>query len=172
MPERTGILFVCLGNICRSPLAEGVFLHLARERGIAERFLVDSAGTGSWHVGEQPDVRARAVAQRNRVQLVHRARVVDPASDVKRFHWLIPMDRANLRDLLDLGAPRDRTRLLRSFDPSLAGKADHELEVPDPYYGGEHGFDEVFRMVWNACVGLHDMLGAQPMNERRPPVTP
>ncbi len=162
MPERTGILFICLGNICRSPLAKGVFLHLASERGLADRFLVDSAGTGSWHIGEQPDPRARAVAQKNQVQLNHRARVVDPSSDFDRFDWLIPMDRANLRDLLALGSPPQHTRLLRSFDPALAGRPDHELEVPDPYFGGVQGFDEVFRMIHAACTEMIEVLMRAP----------
>jgi len=156
--DTTGVLFVCLGNICRSPLAEGVFLHLARERGLHERFRVDSCGTGGWHVGERADKRAQAVAHRNGVALVSRARRLDAPRDFRRFDLLVPMDRANLRDLLDEGAPAERTRLLRSWDPDLAGAAERDLDVPDPYYGEAGGFDEVFRMVRAACAGMLDDL--------------
>ena len=163
MPTR--ILFVCLGNICRSPLAEGVFIHLARERGVADRFIVDSAGTGHWHIGELPDPRARAVAQNNGVELPSRARQVDAARDLVEpddsggdsghgWHWLIGMDRSNCANLIRLGAPRERVRLLRSFDPQLAGRPDSELEVPDPYQEADEAFDEVFGMVKRACAGM------------------
>jgi len=155
-PEgRTGLLFVCLGNICRSPLAEGLFLHLAQERGVRDRFLVDSCGTGGWHVGEAPDKRARQVARRRGVALVGRARRLDAPVDFERFDLILPMDRANLQDLHDEGAPKERTRLLRSFDPTLT---DEDLDVPDPYYGGSEGFDVVFDMVRRACDGLLDEL--------------
>ena len=156
--QTTGVLFVCLGNICRSPLAEGVFMHLARERGALERFRIDSCGTGGWHVGSPPDKRARAVAARHGVELPSRARKLDPASDFGSFDLLIPMDTANKRDLLDEGARSECVRLLRSFDPALRGMADHDLQVPDPYYGGDDGFNEVFAMVRDACAGMLDEL--------------
>lgn len=154
----TGVLFVCLGNICRSPLAEGVFLHLARERDALERFRVDSCGTGGWHAGEPADSRAQAVARRHGVTLPSRARRLDSPADFERFDLIVPMDRANLRDLLDEGAPAERTRLLRSWDPALADRSEGDLEVPDPYYGGAEGFNEVFRMVRDACAGMLDDL--------------
>jgi protein-tyrosine phosphatase len=154
----TGVLFVCLGNICRSPLAEGVFLHLARERDAIDRFRVDSCGTGGWHAGEPPDSRAQAVAKRHGVTLPSRARRLDAPGDFERFDLIVPMDRANLRDLLDEGAPSERTRLLRSWDPALVGRRERGLDVPDPYYGGADGFDEVFRMVRDACAGMLDDL--------------
>lgn len=154
--ERTGLLFVCLGNICRSPLAEGLFLHLAKERGVRDRFLVDSCGTGGWHVGEPPDKRARQVAKRRGVALVGRARRLDAPVDFERFDLILPMDRANLQDLHDEGAPKERTRLLRSFDPALSDADDPD--VPDPYYGGPEGFDVVFDMVRRACDGLLEEL--------------
>lgn len=162
--DQTSILFVCLGNICRSPLAEGLFIHLARERGVLDRFSVDSAGTGGWHVGNRADPRMRTTAKQYGVELVSRARKVDPGSDFPMltgeggFDWLIAMDRSNRDDLLDLGAPEDRVRLLRSFDPALKGKPDHALEVPDPYYGGDDGFEQVYHMVRAACAGMLDEL--------------
>lgn len=154
----TGVLFVCLGNICRSPLAEGVFLHLAAERGIVDRFDVDSCGMGGWHVGERPDRRALAVAKRNGVRLPSRARRFEAPGDPERFHLILAMDRENERDLLGEGAPAERVRLLRSFDPALARARSGDLDVPDPYYGGPDGFDTVFAMVRAACEGLLDHL--------------
>jgi protein-tyrosine phosphatase len=151
------ILFVCLGNICRSPLAEGVFRHLAAERGLDGRYQVDSAGTGAWHVGEPPDRRSLAVAHRKGVPLEGRARQVEDR-DFEDFHLLIAMDRENLRNLERL---RDRSgggtplRLLREFDPHAD---DGDLEVPDPYYGGPDGFDRVFEMIHRSCDSLLDAL--------------
>lgn len=165
---RTGVLFVCLGNICRSPIAEGVFIHLARERRVLDRFHVDSAGTGGWHAGERADPRARAVALRHGVELPSVARRIDcgyplggaDQGDLARFHWFIAMDRRNLRDMLDAGCPTDRTRLLRSFDPELNGKrvSAGELDVPDPYSAGDAEFLAVYRMVLPACNGLLEAL--------------
>ncbi len=161
--HRTGVLFVCLGNICRSPLAEGMFIHLAREQGVLDRFRIDSAGTGGWHIGEPPDRRMLATARRYEVELVSRGRQVDPRTDFpngenRGFDWIIPMDRSNRSNLLALGAPADRVRMLRSFDPALQGAPDDELEVPDPYYGGDDGFDRVYHMVRDACQGMLDEL--------------
>ncbi len=160
MGETRGLLFVCLGNICRSPLAEGIFLHLAAERGVRERFEVESCGIGNWHAGEQPDRRALGVAEKHGVVLPSLARQVRPAADFERFDLLLAMDGSNRHALLRLGAPEGRVRLMRSFDPTLAGAAGEELDVPDPYYGGPEGFDRVFEMLERACGGLLDELGA------------
>lgn len=154
---RTGVLFVCLGNICRSPLAWGLFRHLAAERGVLDRFDVESCGTGGWHAGNAADPRSIAVSLRHGVPLDHIARQLDPARDFERFTWLIPMDRANRTDLLKLGAQPDRVRLMRSFDPLVAQAGDGP-DVPDPYYGGEDGFQKVYEMLDRACRGLLDEL--------------
>jgi len=150
----TGLLFVCLGNICRSPLAEGVFLHQAAAGGVREQFDVDSCGVGHWHIGEPPDGRASATAKRNGVDLPSVGRQIDPATDFERFDLLLAMDASNRHALVRLGAPEERVRLMRSFDPTLAGAHDHELDVPDPYYGGPAGFDRVYKMLERACGGL------------------
>ena len=153
---RTGVLFVCLGNICRSPLAEGVLQDLLEERGLADRIRVDSAGTGAYHVGEPPDVRSRRVARDHGIELEGRARQVEP-EDFQRFHHVLAMDRANLRNLERL---RDQAKgeaaldLLRSYDPEAGDGA----EVPDPYYGGPDGFEQVYRMIHRSCSGLLDRL--------------
>ncbi|MEX2219015.1 MAG: low molecular weight protein-tyrosine-phosphatase [Phycisphaerales bacterium] len=155
--ERTGVLFVCLGNICRSPLAEGVFIHRARERGVLDRFEVDSCGTGAWHVGECADHRSIAVARRHGIELPSIARQVCPA-DFGRFDWLIAMDRANVHTLSRAGAPAERVRLMRSFDPVMMHRPVHELDVPDPYDWPGDGFEEVFQMLDAACAGLLEYL--------------
>lgn len=162
---RTGVLFVCLGNICRSPLAEAVFIHRARARAVLDRFEIGSCGIGGWHAGEGADPRSVQIALRYGVPMDHVARQLDPRRDFARFHHLIAMDRANLRGILavDTGhsVERSRVRLLRSFDPALRGAPDDELEVPDPYYGGDEGFDRAYLMVDSACAGLLDYLLAK-----------
>lgn len=144
------VLFVCLGNICRSPLAEGIFRDLVEKEGLSDRFLIESAGTGGWHVGERPDSRATMVASRYGVVLDSRARQV-VEEDLTRFDYLIAMDRDNLsvleRMVAESGADPE-VHLLREFDPE-GGE-----EVPDPYYGGASGFETVFEMVSRSCRGL------------------
>jgi protein-tyrosine phosphatase len=167
------VLFVCMGNICRSPLAEGVFVHLAQERGVRHQLTVDSCGTGGWHAGEPPDIRSRAVARRNGIELFGAARQVQPSSDFSRFDLLIPMDNANRDSLIESGAPCERTHLLRLYEPAVRAMSvmgripTRDLIVPDPYYGGESGFDDVFSMVHAACKGLLDaMFNAVPPPSR------
>jgi protein-tyrosine phosphatase len=149
------VLFVCLGNICRSPLAEGVFQNLVRARALERHYEVDSAGTGGWHAGEEPDRRALDVARRNGVALISRARQVH-APDFNDFDYVIAMDRQNLNDLRALARRHGgeaRIHLLREFDPEPGDR-----QVPDPYYGGPEGFDDVFAMVHRACSALLDHL--------------
>ena len=148
------VLFVCMGNICRSPLAEGVFLHLLRERGMDGRIRVDSAGTGGWHVGNPPDPRSAAVASKHGIELPSRARKIS-RSDWTEFDLIIVMDDDNHSDCLDAGAPSERLRHLRSFEPGTNGA---NLAVPDPYYGGDDGFDRVYEMVRASCEGLIEHL--------------
>lgn len=153
--ETTSVLFVCLGNICRSPLAEGVFLHLLEEEGLASRYRVDSAGTGAWHVGNLPDPRSREVASRNGITLPSRARQVEDR-DFREFDLVVAMDRSNLGDLESLKARVGgdaRLVLMRDFDPDPG-----DGQVPDPYYGGPDGFDRVFDMVLRSARGLLEHL--------------
>jgi protein-tyrosine phosphatase len=153
------ILFVCMGNICRSPTAEGVMRRLLHDAGL-EGIEVESAGTGGWHAGEPPDERATAAAARRGVTLEGAARQVKPA-DFRRFDLLIALDRANLRELIALAPDEEaaeKVRLLREFDPASASSGD--LDVPDPYYGGDRGFETVLDMVEAACRGLIDELRA------------
>jgi protein-tyrosine phosphatase len=148
------ILFVCMGNICRSPTAEGVMRAQLRQAGLENEIEVDSAGTGGWHAGEPPDERATAAAHRRGVMLEGAARQVRPA-DFDEYDLLVAMDRRNLRDLQALARDdeaREKVRLLREFDPATAGAPD--VDVPDPYYGGERGFEDVLDMVEASCRGL------------------
>jgi protein-tyrosine phosphatase len=150
------ILFVCMGNICRSPTAEGVMRALLREQGLDGRIEVDSAGTGNWHAGDPPDERAVAAARGRGIELDGTARQVT-AADFDHFDLILAMDRDNERVLLALApdeAARAKVRLLREFDP--ASVAAGELDVPDPYYGGPRGFERVLDIVAAACRGLVD----------------
>jgi len=152
--EPVGVLFVCLGNICRSPLAEAIFVHRAQESGALDQFIVDSCGMGHWHVGEPPDPRARAVARRHGIPMNSRARQFDPKSDPERFPWIIAMDQSNKRALLDAGTPGAAVHLMRSFDPDVAANEGFDLDVPDPYYGGDEGFTHVLQMLDRSVHGL------------------
>lgn len=143
------VLFVCLGNICRSPLAEGVFRELAAREGVAVR--IDSAGTGDWHLGHAPDKRAQAVAAKNGVDICSlRARLVTP-DDFRTFDYIVAMDASNLANL-EAMRPDDATaKVGRLLDyATQAGVPD----VPDPYYGGPEGFDETYRLVEAGAKGL------------------
>jgi protein-tyrosine phosphatase len=152
MSETIGVLFVCLGNICRSPLAEGVFRQVVEREGLGRRFHIDSAGTSSYHTGSPPDPRTVSTAARRGLVLQHAARqIAEP--DFRRFHYVVVMDgsnRAKVERLAQRVFPEARIEMLRSFDP----QADGELDVPDPYFGGDSGFDLVHDMVERACEAL------------------
>ncbi len=153
-PQPYKILFVCSGNICRSPLAEAVFAALAHERGLARRFAVDSAGMHGFHTGEPADPRARAVGERHGMPVTSIARPVR-ADDFERFDLIMAMDRGHLRDLRRQcpEALRGRLRLMREFDHAGA-----PLDVPDPYYGELDGFEDVYDMLVVSCRNLLDAL--------------
>ncbi len=154
----TRILFVCMGNICRSPTAEGVMRHLVREAGLEDEIVIDSAGTGGWHVGDPPDRRATAAARARGMTLEGGARQIT-VNDFEDFDLLLAMDRDNLAGIRAI-APDDeaaaKARLLREYDPASAGAPD--LDVPDPYYGGPQGFETVLDQVEAACRGLLDEI--------------
>jgi protein-tyrosine phosphatase len=146
------LCFVCLGNICRSPIGEGVMRHLLREASLAERVEVDSAGTAGYHAGDAPDARARSAGRRVGIDVGGRARQFKRA-DFERFDYVLAMDRSNFEDLCELApdAPaRAKVHLLRSFDAASPPGA----SVPDPYYGGVEGFDEVVELCIAACKSL------------------
>ena len=150
MPKPTRVLFVCLGNICRSPAAETVFASIVTEAGAADDFAVDSAGTGAWHVGEPADARMREAARRRGLSITSIARQVS-RDDFERFDLIVAMDSDNasaLRRLAPAGGA-SKVVLFRDYDPDAPGE-----DVPDPYYGGPAGFDEVLDIVTRAGRGL------------------
>lgn len=150
--ERIGVLFVCLGNICRSPLAEGIFRMLVIEAGMQDWFRIDSAGTSGYHQGDAPDPRTCAVAEQRGIVLEHTARRVR-AADLEQFDYVLAMDRENLERLELLRDGRGthaQIALLRAFEPDSPPGA----EVPDPYYDEDGGFEEVHEMIERACRGL------------------
>jgi len=156
------LLFVCLGNICRSPTAEGVMAHLARERGLDGEVELDSAGTGAWHVGKPPDERATRAAAERGIELSGLARQFEPA-DFERFDLVLALDRENRAELERMAPDEDaraRLALLREYDARAVESG--ELDVPDPYFGGSEGFDEVLDVVVSACEGLLDRVGDRP----------
>jgi protein-tyrosine phosphatase len=156
----TRILFVCLGNICRSPTAEGVMRRLVADEELEDRIEIDSAGTGGWHVGAPPDERATEAAGRRGITLEGAARRFDP-QDFDRYDLIVAMDGENQRDLMRLAPDEDaraKVRLLREFDPRSRDAGD--LDVPDPYYGGDDGFEEVLDLVDAAARGLLDEIKA------------
>ena len=152
------IMFVCMGNICRSPLAHAVFDHQAKALGVADDFQTESAGTISYHVGNLPDPRARAIGATRGVDVSHRARHFR-AADLDDFDLILVMDRDNEKEVLKLAktdAQRERVRLFRSFDTDTSDGD----EVPDPYYGGPEGFEHVFQLIDRTTKNLLRQLTA------------
>ena len=153
------ICFVCMGNICRSPTAEGVMRRLVAEAGLDGRITIDSAGTGGWHAGELPDPRARAAAAKRGYDLASRARKLTPV-DFDRFDLILVMDRDNYDNVQRLARGRMHVppiRLLRAYDHTSPPDA----EVPDPYSGEDDGFEDVLDICERACQGLLDQLRSQ-----------
>ena len=151
------ILFVCLGNICRSPAAEGIFNQKIKERDLEKLFVVDSAGTGSWHVGNLPDKRMRATALSRGIELTSRSRQIEE-KDLYEFDHILVMDKDNLHAVKSL--IKDKQDIVNSkIKLILSYSKDSKLEeVPDPYYGGQDGFDKVLDLLDNAIDGLIDSL--------------
>ncbi|MCC6192375.1 MAG: low molecular weight phosphotyrosine protein phosphatase [Anaerolineales bacterium] len=153
---KTHISFVCSGNICRSPMAEGIFRHLVEAAGLGGDFEIESAGVGPWHVGEAADTRARQTARRHGIELDGVAQQIT-AQDFSRLDHVIALDRdvaAHLRGLASNAADRAKIRLLREYDPQAGSGWERDLDVPDPYYGGSGGFELAFQMIDRAARQL------------------
>lgn len=151
---RKSVLFVCLGNICRSPAAEGVLQSLIADRGLSDSIRVDSAGTAGYHIGKPADPRMQAAASKRGITLTSRSRLVEPA-DLEKYDLVLAMDRDNYRELLSMirEGGQDHVRLLSDFlDESWP------REVPDPYYGDEDGFEFVLDMLQAACPAILSSL--------------
>ena len=149
--KKVSVLFVCLGNICRSPTAEGVFRHILREEGMEKYVSTDSAGTHAYHVGEPPDRRAQATARGRGIDLSDLRARKALAEDFERFDYVLAMDSENYHNLSLICPPEhaEKLKMFLEFAPHL-----NCSDVPDPYYGGEQGFEQVFDMVEHASRGL------------------
>ncbi|MCR4300265.1 MAG: low molecular weight phosphotyrosine protein phosphatase [Sulfuricaulis sp.] len=149
------VLFVCLGNICRSPTAEGVFRKLVCEHKLEHQFEIDSAGTHAYHIGEPPDERAQAACVRRGIDISRLRGRRAVAGDIESFDYVLAMDRENYENLLEVcpSGLETRIRLFMEFAPSRP-----EQEVPDPYFGGAGGFDRVLDMIEDAAQGLLDEI--------------
>ena len=144
-PSKTKILVVCLGNICRSPLAHGIL----ESKLPSEDFFIDSAGTASYHIGNQPDVRSMAIAKTNGIDISHQKARQFIEADFDRFDTIYAMDKSNYTNIIALASSEDekkKVRLILSENPNISDK-----NVPDPYYGGDSGFDYVFEILEDTC---------------------
>lgn len=151
--EKKKVLFVCLGNICRSPLAEALFRKHVEERGLTDMYEIDSCGTASYHIGDDPDARSQANARQNGLDYAHKGRQISKA-DFEEFDLIVPMDGNNESHLKQFyPAAKARIELMRNYDPGFEGH-----DVPDPYYGGEQGFQNVFEILDRSTKNLLDKL--------------
>ncbi len=149
------LVFVCLGNICRSPTGEGIFIHKVKQASLESYFYIDSAGTAAYHTGEKADRRSQETANGHGIHLPSIARRFEYA-DLEEFDLILAMDSSNLTNINQLdrkGRFTNKVKLLREFDPKPGNK-----EVPDPYYGGARGFENVFEMVERSCQTILDEL--------------
>ena len=149
------ILFTCLGNICRSPLAEAIFKHLVIKRGLMEHFEIDSCGTSRYHLGDNPDHRTVKVAQAHNIPISHKGRQIQ-ASDIEQFNIIVAMDSNNLHDIKRIKTGlknKSKIILMRDYDTEEAG-----TDVPDPYFGGDKGFEDVFSILNRSCRNMLNEL--------------
>ena len=154
--SKYSILFVCLGNICRSPAAQAVMQAMVDERGLSDRFFIDSAGTGGWHIGDLPDKRMRVHARQRGYELTHCARKVQ-ARDFEDFDLIVGMDAANVSDLCRMAATIEQERKVVMMGDYIR-QFPHYDYVPDPYYEGSEGFELVLDLLEDACDKLLDKI--------------
>ena len=154
--KKYSVLFVCLGNICRSPAAQAVMQAMVDRRGLTERFFIDSAGTGGWHIGDLPDKRMRVHARPRGYELIHRARKVH-ASDFEDFDLIVGMDAANVDDLRDLAATIEQQDKVVMMGDYIRLYPNYDY-VPDPYYEGSEGFELVLDLLEDSCENLLDRI--------------
>jgi len=159
------LLFVCMGNICRSPAAEGVMLHHLEEAELEGKVVVDSAGTLDYHVGKLPDSRMRAAASERGLSLTHRARQVTP-EDLQNFDLILVMDRDNRTDVMHLSGAREQATKIKYFCEFCTEH--EEQEVPDPYYGGAQGFEKVLDLLEDGCAEITRRIQAGTLLNKTP----
>ncbi len=154
--DKKNILFVCMGNICRSPSAEAVFKGLVKKEGLAEQFEIDSAGTGAWHIGQPADKRMQKHAIKRNYNLTSISRQFDPETDFDRFELIIAMDDENVATLKSFARNSDELNKIHKITDY--SREWNYTEIPDPYYGGEEGFELVLDLLEDSCRGLLDKV--------------
>ena len=151
--KKISVLFVCLGNICRSPAAEALFIKKIKEKQIEDRFLLDSAGTGSWHVGKKSDLRMRLAAKNRRIDIKSKARQINK-NDFQKFNYILTMDDSNYNNVLSLKNKEQYSSVCEVIKIQKFSCSFTEKEVPDPYFGGEEGFDYVLDILTDSINGF------------------
>ena len=155
--NKISVLFVCLGNICRSPAAEAIFISLLEKKGLSDDFIVDSAGTGSWHIGKKADARMRNAAARRDINILSRARQIT-GKDFDQFNYILAMDNSNFRNIQDLKNTISTTNFASIKKIQNFRSVFNEEEVPDPYFGGDEGFDHVLNILEDSVSGFLDSI--------------
>jgi len=155
--KKISVLFVCLGNICRSPAAEAIFINLLKKKELTDGFIIDSAGTGSWHIGKKADARMRIAAERRDIIILSRARQIS-SKDFDKFNYILAMDNSNFRNIQDL-----KNKTSSSDFASIKKIQDfrsvfNDQEVPDPYFGGDEGFDYVLDILEDSVNGFLESI--------------
>ena len=155
--KKISVLFVCLGNICRSPAAEAIFINLLEKKGLTDGFIVDSAGTGSWHIGKKADFRMRLAAEKRGLNILSTARQIT-SKDIEEFNYILAMDNTNYRNINDLKSRTSSTDIASIKNIQKFRSAFHEKEVPDPYFGGDEGFDYVLDILEDSVSGFLESI--------------
>jgi len=155
--KKISVLFVCLGNICRSPAAEAIFLSLLEKKGLTEAFIVDSAGTGSWHIGKKADFRMRIAAERRDINILSKARQIT-RKDFDKFNYILAMDDSNFRNIQDLKNRTSSTDFASIKKIQSFRSVFNVQEVPDPYFGGDEGFDYVLDILEDSVSGFLESI--------------
>ena len=155
--NKIAVLFVCLGNICRSPAAEAIFISLLEKKGLIDGFSVDSAGTGSWHIGKKADSRMRIAAERRDINILSRARQIS-SKDFEKFNYILAMDDSNFRNIENLKNKTASSDFASIIKIQNFSSVFNEQEVPDPYFGGDDGFDYVLDILEDSVSGFLESI--------------
>ncbi len=155
--KKQSVLFVCLGNICRSPAAEAIFLDLINKKGLNDSFIVDSAGTGSWHIGKKADTRMRLASRKRGLEIFSRARKIN-SNDFEKFHYIVAMDDSNYENIIDMKSRKSLSDFASIKKIQNFRSIFQEIEVPDPYFGGDEGFDYVLDILEDSVSGFLDTI--------------